>query len=151
MKRASVLFGLVVATGVAHANPAPAPASSAAKSAAARTLPTGTRALLRQSPAPGIQLTRAVTTPTPARPRLDANGDAACGNVMSKSPDDTCTARTARTAQPNPKPRVVTPASSLTGRVATTTVAPAPLPIARPLVDADGDVAAGNVMKKTKR
>ena len=126
MKTASVLFGLMVATGVAHADRAPA--KPAAKPVAARALPTGTQALLRQLAAPGIQITRTIATPAVQRPRVDANGDMACGNVMSKSGDDKCTARVAA-RQP----------------------APAPIAVARPLVDADGDPAPGNVMKKTKK
>jgi len=121
MKTASVLFGLVVATGVAHANPAPT--KHVTTTVAARTLPAQTRALLRQSPVPAI----IKITPVVQRPRADANGDMACGNVMSKSADDTCTARVA--AQPKP----------------------APLAVVRPLVDKDGDMAAGNVMKTTKK
>lgn len=124
MKTASVLFGLVVATGVAHANPAPA--KHVTKPVAARTLPAQTRALLRQSPVPAI----IKITPAVQRPRADANGDMACGNVMSKSADDNCT---------------------LTARVAATQPSPAPIAVARPLVDKDGDMAAGNVMKKTKK
>ena len=115
MKTASVLFGLMVTAGVAHADRAPAKPSP------------GLRAIFRQVAAPGIQITRTIATPAVQRPRVDANGDMACGNVMSKSADDTCTARVA--AQPQPKP----------------------IAVARPLVDKDGDVAPGNVMKKTKK
>ncbi|HTL38566.1 MAG TPA: hypothetical protein VL326_35795 [Kofleriaceae bacterium] len=85
MKTASVLFGLVVATGVAHANPAPA--KHVTKPVAARTLPAQTRALLRQSPVPAI----IKITPAVQRPRAEANGDMACGNVMTKGGDDKCT------------------------------------------------------------
>jgi hypothetical protein len=91
MKTASVLFGLVVATGVAHAERAPA--KPAPTPAAVRVLPAGTQALLRQLAAPGIQITRTIAKPAVQRPRVDANGDMACGNAMSKSANDTCTAR----------------------------------------------------------
>jgi hypothetical protein len=91
MKTASVLFGLVVATGVAHANPTPPKPATAE----ARALPAGTLAILRQLAAPGIRITRTVATPSVARPRVDTSGDAACGNVMTKVRDDACTARTA--------------------------------------------------------
>ena len=115
MKTASVLFGLGVATGVAHADRPPAKPGS------------GLQALFKTVALPGIQITRTVAKPAVQRPRVDANGDMACGNVMSKSPDDTCTARIAAKPQP------------------------APLAVARPLLDKDGEVATGNIMKKTKK
>jgi hypothetical protein len=86
-----------------------------------------------------------------ASPRTDANGDVACGNVMSKSADDTCTVRTATTA-----PRAVAkPAKPTAAKL----VFPrAPIvhaivlsPAARPIADANGDMACGNVMTKGGR
>jgi hypothetical protein len=117
MKTATVLFGLVVATGVAHADRAPAkPAPTPAL-----------RALFQRMAAPGIQIARTVSQPPVQRPRVDANGDMACGNVMSKSADDTCTARIAA-RQPKQ-----------------------PVAVARPLVTKDGEIATGNVMKVMKK
>jgi len=127
MKTASVLFGLVVATGVAHGNPAPVHRAPTQ----ARSLPAAMHSLLRQKAAPVIQL-------AVARPRVDAKGDMACGNVMKKTSaddDDSCTTRTASTG-----PQA--PVQSLTVVVQ---------PAARPLLASDGDVAPGNVMKATKK
>ena len=89
-----------------------------------------------------------------ASPRVDGNGDVACGNVMSKSADDTCTVRTAAT----PPPRLVKPAPALTHRQTAKLVIPRTpivqaivLAKARPLADSDGDMACGNVMTKGGR
>jgi hypothetical protein len=115
MKTASVLFGLMMATSVAHASPAPKTSLPVA-----RTLPVALRAILGQSPAPSVQITLAV-----ARPRADASGDMACGNVMTKT--NNCTARIASRQTPKP------------------------VAIPRPVVDQSGDVATGNVMKVLKK
>ena len=92
-----------------------------------------------------------------ASPRTDANGDVACGNVMSKSADDTCSVRTATAPPAAPPLRVVTPAPALAHRVqaAKLVVPRTPIvraivlaPAARPIADANGDMACGNVMTK---
>ena len=90
-----------------------------------------------------------------ASPRIDGNGDVACGNVMNKSADDTCTVRTATAPAPA---RVVRPAPTLTHRQIAKLVIPHTplvqaivLSPARPLADSNGDMACGNVMSKSGR
>jgi hypothetical protein len=132
MKTASVVFGLVVATtGIASASP---------------------------------------LSKTAARPRVDRHGDVACGNVDSKGGGDTCTmtsspstssptttartATTSSTSSPTTTPLTPPPGIQLARQFATQGalhLTRATMRVARPLVDADGDVATGNVMKKLKK
>lgn len=81
-----------------------------------------------------------------ASPRVDRNGDAACGNVMNKSADDTCTVRIATAPAPVP------PAHSLAKLVPAKPIVQAiTLTTAHPLADDSGDMACGNVMTKGGR